>query len=102
MNTPIDWEQAMTEVQSNAKAAARHSERTLNGVAEIAHSHSRHLSRLDQMQKTLDAMQEALKSRPHPIQPSTVAAKASAPFPLFVALGLFVAGVMCGAFIANF
>ncbi len=57
---PMDWEAAMRDTRSSAERAARHSERTLGGVAEVMARQAETGARISEMTKRLDSLQRQL------------------------------------------
>ena len=70
MNKPIDWEQSMLATESSTRKAARLSERTITGLAEVLLNQRRHSQAVSEMKRTIAEMREeviALRShRPGP------------------------------------
>ena len=102
----IDWEAQMEIIRSKATAAARHSERTVSGVAQCLSELSEHrkaVSALSQSQaeiiNCLGSLESAQKARLAPAQTKTTtrtigirAALASG------LLGILIGGIVAGVF----
>lgn len=100
MNEPIDWEAAMKATEFAAKAAARQSERTVGGVAELLEAH-RHLSseiRAIRETTAIDRSNAELDQNRHTMEQSQ--AERSPPLWPFVAIA-FVAGSVLGGFFVS-
>ena len=104
MTQAIDWEAQIEEIRSKATAAARHSERTVSGVAqslsEIS-AQARAINKLDKgHQEIIDrlgSLELALKERPVSLD-ATVSQRANG-FPTAVIGGLI--GILFGAVLSG-
>ena len=101
--SPIDWEQAMTDTEANARTAARLSERTVGGVAKVIETQDRHSRRLDEIAKTVRQISARAEEAPppprhHPRQPIP---QPHRPLPWRALALAFAVGAACGASFAS-
>ena len=101
-SSPIDWEQAMTDTEASARAAARLSERTVGGVAQVIETQDRHSRRLDEIAKTLRQMSaQTQEVAPSPLRPPEPVPQPHRPWSWRALALAFVIGAACGAFFAS-
>ena len=101
MKQSIDWEEMMVSAERSAKAAARHSERSIGGVAQVIETQRRHSSELAGIRKSL--VEVAMKPAPRPSPVTTLPQASRRPVwpPLSIFVVVFVAGIALGAYFAS-
>ncbi len=105
MKETIDWEEMMASAERSAKTAARLTERSIGGVAQVIETQRRHSSELAEIKQSL----AEIALRPQP-RPSPVTTLASLPPParwppvwpsLWTMAAVFAAGIASGAYFVS-
>ncbi|WP_375263556.1 hypothetical protein [Palleronia sp.] len=109
MTQAIDWEAQIEEIRKKATAAARHSERTVSGVAQALSetaAQSRTLANLSKGQQEissrLGALEQALRLKSARIEAQPIQQRGDLPAPLLCGLiGLLFGVIVSGVFFWN-
>lgn len=101
MTQAIDWEAQIEEIRIKATAAARHSERTISGVAQTLSELSiqaKALTKLDKEQQEIltrfGSLESALRERPARLDPQDSETENRAPAALLCGLIGLLSGVV--------